>query len=788
MTSTTSPLVSAAIPSPAQTLTSTLDIVRNSAPAPKDLLLLFPRMMFRLGSFVSRMKPENSTFGGTIAASAVSQAPVLPAAAAAAAAAAAEGVTTVQGRHFSVGFNFENLKALGGMVTYMTSKWALACLALVSPTPSARLKYTTHKAISKILKAIILNRTHIYASGRRHTNLNLSMRMALRALPVLMFLHHALSFLEALHCQTSPDYSYIKYGKPNQQLGLEYGGSGGLLYRLTSRLLFWQDDVGSCAAVGMINSSPENQVSGSLSLLWPLFRSLCFSQFIETLSCVVQGRPTATETGMSVIEHSLAFAEVEAMIKNQLETGPYPLHTTDQDNKRPATDISTIWNALSPKLNTPPEVLLIGLISSLNSLSSHVLGVMNLQSRFRLINTGLWGLCYMASFLWGIDAAATSHFAVETAVLRFPTVCIVSLIPHILILTGASICALIYGLALCLFVVSPPPGLAPASTLTERFSAAHENLQANAKLRGMRLNWSEDFYTALLRLGFAVLTVATEAVYLNEGRTIRVIRSTLLEDERAREIEILAQPIRIKSGANHDKSTPLGNEAHLEDVRESGYAKEMSTKALKAGMTTNNSNTKDGVGAIQRIRRYQMAIDFFRGIFWLQVRWFTVIFAKLLGRAGISWRPKWMTKSVRVKDTPVPISKPSAKNQKSLDFWLLSDDGVLSLPKNNLVDVEAETKKRMRLVSDEWGEGEEELLDSTLYGWWTHGGWWGEKDESGTYSASVRDDDTTSVVSESATIHEGGWDSCDTESGPRTPTQDQPHPGSRSPTRGSTSS
>jgi hypothetical protein len=46
-------------------------------------------------------------------------------------------------------------------------------------------------------------------------------------------------------------------------------------------------------------------LTGSLSRLWPLFETLCFSQFVETISCAVQGRQVAAETGMTLFEHSL---------------------------------------------------------------------------------------------------------------------------------------------------------------------------------------------------------------------------------------------------------------------------------------------------------------------------------------------------------------------------------------------------------------------------------------------------------------------------------------------------
>ena len=89
------------------------------------------------------------------------------------------------------------------------------------------------------------------------------------------------------------------------------------------------------------------------------------------------------------------------------------------------------------------------------------------------------------------------------------------------------------------------------------------------------------------------------------------------------------------------------------------------------------------------------------------------------------------------------------------------------------MDVERETEKRLRAVSDFWGEEEEQKLDTTLYGWWKNGGWWGEKDESGSYQESKYDDeDTTSVISMSTNDDTASeWEIGD--DGTRTPTQRQ---------------
>ena len=598
----------------------------------------------------------------------------------------------------------------------------------------------------------------------------------------------------------------MKYGKPDKRLTIDYSGDGGLLYRLSSTILFWEAEEDSCLAVSMIHLKENpGHLRGSLSLLWPIFQTICLSQFIETLSCAVQGRPVMTETGMSIFEHSLAFAEAEAMVSNQLGLGNFGIpkaSATQKGNGTHETSEAAMLvtrSFLFERLNTPPEVLLMSLISCLNNLSSQILGVFGLQGRFRLINTGIWGLCFMGSFLWGF-ANLSLEPGVDAGILRFPTVCLVGFIPHLLILVGISACGFIYGFALFLSILSPPDGVRPARTWRESFQQAKENLQANIQLSQIHLNMQEDFYTALLRIGFAALTAASEAVYLNEGRRIEVAQGTWLEEERMKEIEASRgalgtaqrQAAHLLIDGNFD--TIASGVALLEEHDSgslngarpwtSGYARERSTKALKGGASSSYLRVgADGVGALQRGGRYILAWQYLRGIFWLSTGWLALGLVKMLSKVGVTRRPAWTRKVLDGPDAKTRVERSKRTSDEStLDFWLLSDEGVLSLPQNDEVDVEAETKKRQRIVSDTWGEEEEQRLDSTLYHWWSHGGWWGERDESGDYQTPDRDDDTTSVISMSTDHSEADWESDnDDNSGRRTPTQREPYPSAREP-------
>ena len=608
-------------------------------------------------------------------------------------------------------------------------------------------------------------------------------------MPILMFLSHTLSLLQALRCQTSPYYSYLKYGSADEHYDIDFSGDGGILYYLSSKLLFMENDAASCLAVDMIPStSGEWDQRGSLSLLWPLFQALCLGQFVETLSCAVQGRPLMTETGMSIFEHSLAFAEAEGMLSNTLGISPFGSSRSRANLGKPteAGEVMISRHKLFQQLNTPPESLLMGLISSLNNVSSHILGVFDKQAKFRLLNTGVWGLCFMAAFVWGFFSVRPESEP-DNIILRFPTVCLVGFIPHLLILAGILTCAVIYALALLLCFFSTPSDVEP-QTVVDRFRWAWENMQANAQLSGIRIDMHEDFYTALLKIGFTALTVASEAVYLNEWQRIGVAGSTWVEEEKIKEIEAFEH----SNDPAQRLSVHIDNAKEIEGMRRgkpwrSGYARQQTVKAVKALPHAQNQRfSGDGIGHMQRGGRYFMAYEYFEGIFWLLVGWLRLLANKALDKVGISRRPQCL-RSAKPKEGLTEAQQARRRSQQPgpLDFWILSDNGVLSLPEDDNVDVEQETRRRLQFAYDSQEPPSEEQLSSNLYDWWKHGGWWGERDDSGSYAASTHDnDDTTSVVSISTNASEiSDEDATSRDSGRSTPTQTRPHPErSRSPT------
>ena len=622
-----------------------------------------------------------------------------------------------------------------------------------------------------------MNRAQVYSAARRHIRLPWPVRFALRIIPICFLLYQTLSLLQAMRCQSSPNFSFLRYGKADKHIDLDFSEDGGLIYWLSSTLLFWENVEDSCLAVDLIPSRSEPwDRKGSLSLLWPLFRSLCLGQFVETISCALQGRPLMTETGMSIFEHSLAFAEAEAMISSRI--GLPWLWSAKSDEAKESKPIAPLLTRgeILDKMNVPPEVLLMCSISSLNSFSSQILGVLGMQSRFRLLNTAVWGLCYMSAFIWGFFSLG-SESGPYNMILRFPTVCIVGFIPHLLILIGIILCGSIYALALLLCFLSPVGEDQAPSSLSDRFRLARENLQANAQFSSIRFDMHEDFYTALLKIGFSALTVASEAVYLNEGQRVNVAARTWLEEERLKELESFSgsgDPFRrigLQLGDTADSNGSLN--AHRREFEKSGYSRQYNVKAMKGFRAANRGSRADGIGHMQRGGRYLMVAQYFRQIFWLWVTYMIVISNKSLEVAGIRWRPQWLKVPKQETISSEAVAGRGSDVPDTLNFWMLSEDGRLESPKHNDVDVVSEMRKREQSQNQVWSKKQEQKLDADIYEWWKAGGWFGERDDSGSYAASQIDDDTTSMISFSTAASNTDDDA--SNSGASTPTQRRPY-------------
>ncbi|KAL5349267.1 hypothetical protein ACLOAV_005555 [Pseudogymnoascus australis] len=733
------------------------------APSAKDLLLAGPRMGMRLGSLVFKLPHTiDEAFGARWAQSVAPEAldigrvEVTSNAATMMGEMAQSGSAIMNdpanlGPSLTTKISLESGRSFGNMVAYATSRWSLGCF----------------------LMAIIVNRTQVYASTRRPLSLGFRTRLALRVLPIILLAIQARWLLQSIQCQTSPNFGMLSLRR-------------GFMPCCENDPPIEEDQ----ADPQIPNSLPK--LSGSLGSLWPLFQTLCVSQFVETLSCAVQGRHVASETGMTLFEHSLAFAEADAAISSSLGWGPFggtpskknlDSHAktfSDTSNNSGTSsrfpEIAISRSMIMQRINTPAEVLLIGYLSSMSHITSHILGIFNIQGRFRLLSTAFWGLCFMAMITRSIVDFSVDDTS-NQSLLRFPTVCIIGFIPHVMILAGILLCAAIYGFAIILAALAPPHDVQPQrGSFLRNLAAAHSNMQASVPLSNIRVSLHMDFYSALLKIGFSALTMASQAVYLNESLEVNIKHQTWLEDERLREIEEtgahwLGPNFREGMG---DGSGLVINKDHLS--ARSGYARER--VAQEPGKAKPSDKiVRDGVGATERSGRWIMAFEFLAGIAKLIASWFSVVAIKLLARLGFRRRPLWLLWLVKNKSTTQTATANrdvKGLEPETLDFWLLNNEGELMLPPDDHVDVELEMRRRLRGENSRWSPQDEQQLDSNLYGWWLKGGWWGGDDNSGQFvpHSGEAEDDMTSMISTSDISADQDWNSeSDEDSGQRTPTQ-----------------
>ncbi|KAK2807277.1 hypothetical protein FQN49_008785, partial [Arthroderma sp. PD_2] len=600
--------------------------------------------------------------------------------------------------------------------------------------------------------ALILNRVTVYASTRRQVTLKWHRTLILRIIPIILFATQILQLFRAIRCQTSPEYSTLRYGQPGKHSSLDYAGEGGFLYNLSSFVLQWEDEQSSCSAALVARGTGASY--GSFSLLWPAFLRLCLGHFIDSLSAALQGRPLATEGGMSIFELSLAFAEAEIQIIRSIGLEFLGLTKSGAGVSVEGTAGGDTASAIPlfskdrvlERLNVTPELLVIALIACCNSLATNVLDVFGKQSQYRLLNTTFWGLCFMGSMVWSfLKSYLDSN---DAGLLNFPTVCIVGFVPHLLMLIGILTCLSIYTIALLLTAYSLPAILPHPTSFWERLSLAHGNMQGSSQIQNTRLNMHDDFYATLVRIGYAALSAASEAVFLNEGKSVIVRKMTWLEEDRL--AEFTARRERSKQGPMQ-----RGDDLQLDEnfdfeipnypgQWESGYSREKKVERTQSSSRTIKKQSGLGsVGAFQGPSRCYHGFAFFKAIFFVLVSWWAFGLVKLLDHFKLPLKPRWLVHLAGVFQQTGSGSE--MERRPPLDFWILTDDGILELPANDEFDVEKEMRKREMMASENWGESQEEQLDSKLYNWWKVGGSWGNQDMTEDYSPPPQDWDTTSV-------------------------------------------
>lgn len=397
-----------------------------------------------------------------------------------------------------------------------------------------------------------------------------------------------------------------------------------------------------------------------------------------------------------------------------------------------------------------------------------------------------------------VDGEIESSRAVSS-LLHFPTVVICGFLPHMIVLVGMAVCMLIYLLALILTALSlnTNPNIPQPRGLRDRFAIAHDNLQAAIQVRGINFKWHEDFHTALLRVGFTALTAASEAVFLNEGRSVEMRQFTWLDEDRLDEIEVShagpehLQESRFQIAEAYGVPQPLPWASSQGPAWESGYAKERKLeKDKKTGMDKIGDNTivyphpgSGGVGAMQRTTKVLLLFIFIRGVFFLVTGYFAWGCGVCLDHIGITARPRWLRRLVGSSGkAAVPVGNSNEETRRQEAGFLMMD----GRGKFQTDDIDVAHEIRKKLLRENEGDLER-VLDEQVYGWWKMGGWFGTRDESNDYRPTTDDEeeDTTSIYSMTTTTSASGhesdttsdertWDS-DSE-GQRTPTRHSPYP------------
>lgn len=748
-------------------LTGWVNVTRY-APFLEELVRAGPRMFTRLGSYMAFSEPQEAYshhLPSTTADMLRSIAPdpnaynmLRPSAALADSAASTLGSSGENTPMQPSASPLEGARGLGSVFSYATSKWALSCIAM----------------------AIVLNRTHIFAATRRRVRFRWHVRLLLRLSPILLLVMQVYRLLQSIQCQTSHDFARLRWGDEKKSLDLMFSHPNAWLNTLSSALLLGATDEQSCVAFGMTpqQDGPGSQpLVGSLQMLWPLFGTFCLSHFLETISCAIQGRAPAAETGMTLFEQSLAFAEADAAVSNQLGWAAFAKSSRalGESESQLGSAIALTRTAILKRINAAPEVLLVAVLSSMAHITSHILGVFDLQARFRLVNTGFWGICFMASIVWSVASFDLGNPS-ALGLLRFPTVCIIGFVPHVLVLAGIVACLCIYGLALFLSALMPSTEEgAPTWNFRQRLAHAHSNMQANISLADIRITREMDFYTALLRTGFSAITMASDAVYLNEDRGVSLQRHTWLEEARLREAEEIQRQC-IGMGLPNSGPDQAGTVGLIPVKADSaatlnGYARERA--AQKLSKSRGERGLRLGTGATERSSRWLMAVEFLLTIGKLMARVCALSCSWVLGKLRIQAQPAWLLRLAR-RPKPEDESSQASSTGRTSDGSRVPvpDCQVGSLPTTDGIDVEAE----FRLVS---GFADEESLELDLYKYWLKGGWWGSSDASGDFKPRAGEDDwdSTSVISTTSTIEGSGdeqaaWDSDD--DGQRTPTRISP--------------
>lgn len=287
-----------------------------------------------------------------------------------------------------------------------------------------------------MIMAILLNRTIVFASSRssnntRRKNLPRFLKFFLRSVSIGLILRMVLQVF----------YQFIVYSPA--------------LNTLASPFI----DVPSSSSILKIDT-----------LLWQVFLTLCFSQFLETFVSIASSQLPSNDTALTLFEQSLAFQESQFL-------------------KQPSI-----------------QLLIIVAFSLINQLTIQIVGLTNMK-KYQLIPSTVTGVAFLFYYILNLYTGELIHF---------PYVVILTMIPQLLVLAVTSFCLSVYGLAV--WINGSSDGLA--------YTPMMKNLKDS-----LNLQFNDDFNSVLMRFGSIVFNAADNEDYVNEYSPLSMTEKTYLDND-----------------------------------------------------------------------------------------------------------------------------------------------------------------------------------------------------------------------------------------------------------------
>lgn len=212
------------------------------------------------------------------------------------------------------------------------------------------------------------------------------------------------------------------------------------------------------------------KIGPSASFLWPLYITLCLSQFVETFCACISGTQPKVDTSQTLFEYLLGFYEFDSI----------------------------------PGLpgRPTPELLVLCLMAILNHSLVHILRLAGL-TRYRLAFLGLVGTAFILYYIYTIA---------NGTLLRFPTLVVILFLSQVITMSIILLCGAIY--------------------FSARLLAGPNQLRLNSlSLEDLNLSWLDDFNGFLANLAIVALSASAKETFVEELLHIGLPKLTWLDEQ-----------------------------------------------------------------------------------------------------------------------------------------------------------------------------------------------------------------------------------------------------------------